>query len=39
MSRPLRKPPDDTLLSPMVSDAAESPAGLPRLLFRWSTAT
>jgi hypothetical protein len=39
MSRPLLKPPVDTLLSPLVSDAAESPAGLPRVLFRWSTAT
>ena len=39
MSRPFLKPPGDTLLSPMLSDAAESLAGLPRVPFRWSTAT
>ena len=39
MSRPLLKPPGDTLLSPLLSDAAESTGDLPRVLFRWSTAT
>ena len=37
MSRPCLKPPGNTLLSPMSSDAAEGLAGLPQVPFRWST--
>ena len=39
MSRSLLKPPGDTPLSPISSDAAESLAGLRQEPFRWSPAT